>query len=155
MKTATAMAANLCREFEGFRERPYLCPAGVPTIGYGSTFYPDGRKVTIKDAPITREKAEEMLQHTLVKEFLPAVLRQCPNLATAAPERLAAILDWTYNLGEGNLASSTLRKKLLAEDWPAACTEILRWNKGPDRKPLPGLVRRREAEVQLIKETLP
>ena len=155
MKTAVTLAANLCREFEGFRGRPYLCPAGVPTIGFGSTFYPDGTKVTMKDAPITRERAEEMLQHTLVKTFLPGVLRQCPNLKDAAPERLGAILDWTYNLGEGNLASSTLRKKLLADDWLAACTEILRWNKGPDRQPLPGLVRRREAEVQLIKETLP
>lgn len=155
MQNAIAIAANMCREFEGFRARPYLCPAGVPTIGYGATFYLDGRKVTMKDAPITRKQAEELLENMLVKTFLPAVLRQCPNLKDAAPERLAAILDWTYNLGEGNLASSTLRKRLLEDNWPAACTEILRWNKGPDRKPLPGLVRRREAEVQLIKETLP
>ena len=154
MKSAVELAAALCREFEGFRDRPYLCPAGVPTIGYGSTFFPDGRKVTMNSPLITRERAEEMLQHALLTTFLPAVLRQCPNLKTAIPERVAAILDWTYNLGEGNLATSTLRKRLLAEDWAGACTEILRWNKGPNKKPLPGLVRRREAEVQLIKETL-
>ena len=48
--------------FEGLRLKPYLCSAGVPTIGYGNTFYPNGRKVTMKDKPITQEYAFEMLK---------------------------------------------------------------------------------------------
>ena len=47
----------LIAQFEGLRLKPYLCSAGVPTIGYGSTFYPSGRKVTMQDKPITQETA--------------------------------------------------------------------------------------------------
>jgi GH24 family phage-related lysozyme (muramidase) len=50
---AVELAAALCRRFEGFFSHPYLCPAGVPTIGYGATYYEDGRKVTLRDPPIT------------------------------------------------------------------------------------------------------
>ena len=50
------IAAELCKQFEGFRAKPYLCPAGIPTIGYGSTYYADGRKVTLQDEPIRSRK---------------------------------------------------------------------------------------------------
>ena len=52
------LAAKLCRRFEGLYLRPYLCPAGVPTIGYGSTVYENGMAVQLTDPPITRERAE-------------------------------------------------------------------------------------------------
>ena len=55
-------AVDLIKHFEGLRLTPYLCSAGVPTIGYGSTFYEDGRKVSLQDPPITKERAEELLQ---------------------------------------------------------------------------------------------
>jgi lysozyme len=55
------IAASLCRQFEGFRSKPYLCPAGIATIGYGSTYYADKRKVTLEDPPMSQEEAHALL----------------------------------------------------------------------------------------------
>ena len=55
------LAEELCRRFEGFRSKPYLCPAGVPTIGYGSTLYSDGRRVTLDDPPMDEPTARALL----------------------------------------------------------------------------------------------
>ncbi len=138
-------AAELCRRFEGLRTRPYLCPAGVPTIGYGSTRYADGRRVQMSDPAITADAAEALLALTLRRDYLPAVLRLCPVL-TGHPMRLAAITDWAYNLGAGNLESSTLRRVINAGDWGAVPAQLRRWvNAGGKR--LAGLVARREAEI--------
>lgn len=146
---ALEIAAALCRRFEGFAARPYLCPAGVPTIGYGATHYLDGRRVTLTDPPITKEGAERLLLRQIERIYLPAVLRQCPALASESPERLAALIDWTFNLGEGNLRASTLRRKVNAEAWDDVPREILKWNRGGGVV-LRGLVLRREAEAALI-----
>lgn len=67
---AIAIAAGLCRRFEGLRLKPYMCPAGIPTIGYGSTRYADGKAVTLRDAPITAAQAEELLMATLRRDYL-------------------------------------------------------------------------------------
>lgn len=143
------IAAALCRRFEGFAARPYLCPAGVPTIGYGATHYLDGRRVTLTDPPITREGAERLLLRQIERIYLPAVLRQCPELASESAERLAALIDWTFNLCEGNLRASTLRRKVNAGQWDDVPTQILKWNRGGGVV-LRGLVLRREAEAALI-----
>lgn len=144
---AVRVCAVLCRQFEGFYARPYICPAGVPTIGYGATYYLDGRPVTLKDAPVSQAEAEQMLQQMLRRTYLPAVLQLCP--AVDDPRRLAALLDFTFNAGAGNLRASTLRRKVNAGDWAAVPTELRKWNKGGGRV-LAGLVRRREAEAALI-----
>lgn len=144
---AVEIAAALCRRFEGLFLRPYLCPAGVPTIGYGSTRYLDGTAVRMTDPPISRALAERMLLQSIQREYLPAVLRLCPGIDS--PERLAAIIDWTYNLGAGKLSASTLRKRINADRWSEVPVEVRRWNKGGGRV-LRGLVLRREAEVALI-----
>ncbi len=141
-------AAALCRQFEGFRPAPYLCPAGVPTIGYGSTSYADGRRVTLADAPITREDADALLLHELHHVFAPAVARLVPGLQDH-PGPWNATVDWAYNLGPGRLQTSTLRHRLIARDWPGAAEQLRRWTRGGGRI-LPGLVRRREAEVSLL-----
>lgn len=146
---ALDIAAALCRRFEGFAARPYLCPAGVPTIGFGATHYLDGRRVTLTDPPITKEGAERLLLRQIERVYLPAVLRQCTALASESPERLAALIDWTFNLGEGNLRASTLRRKVNAEAWEDVPREILKWNRGGGVV-LRGLVLRREAEAALI-----
>ena len=143
-----AIATRLCKEFEGFRSRPYICPAGVPTIGYGSTRYPDGRRVTLDDAPITKADAEALLAAQLQGEFLPAVLRLCPPLV-AHPAALNAIVDFTYNLGAGRLQTSTLRRRINQGDWDGARDQLMRWTRGGGRV-LPGLVRRRQAEATLL-----
>jgi lysozyme len=141
------LAAALCRRFEGLRLRPYLCPAGVATVGYGSTRYLDGRAVQLVDAPITAAHAEVLLADSLRRVYLPAVLQLCP--AVDDPRRLAALLDFTYNLGAGNLKASTLRRKVNAGDWGAVPGELRKWVRGGGRV-LPGLVTRREAEAALI-----
>lgn len=148
-KKATEIASALCRRFEGLVLKPYLCSAGVATIGYGSTYYPDGRRVTLKDPPITKEQAERMLQIQVQKDFLPAVIRLCPVLLRESPERLASIIDFTFNLGDGNLRASTLRRKINAELWDEVPEQLLRWNKAGGRV-LRGLTIRRQAEANLI-----
>jgi len=142
------IAAELCKQFEGFRAKPYLCPAGIPTIGYGSTYYADGRKVTLQDAPIDEPDAENLLLHELEKTYLPGVLRQCPGLA-ADERKLNAIVDFAYNLGVGRLQTSTLKRKINAQDWEGSREQLMLWVRGGG-KVLPGLVARRKAESRLL-----
>jgi lysozyme len=137
----------LARRFEGFVAHPYLCPAGVPTIGFGATFYEDGRAVKLTDPPISGPRAEALLLWTVRAIYLPAVLRLCPDVDT--PERLAALIDFAFNLGTGRLRDSTLRRKVNADDWGGARKQIMRWTMGGGRV-LQGLVRRREAERALM-----
>ena len=145
--TACDVAAALCRRFEGLYLRPYLCPAGVSTIGYGATFYENGRRVTLRDPPITRERAEALLLWMVRTQYLPAVQRLCPGITDA--NRLAAIIDFTFNLGAGNLSASTLRKRINAGRWDDVPAELRKWVFGGGVK-LRGLVLRREAEAALI-----
>lgn len=143
------LVVSLCVLFEGLYLKPYLCPAGIPTIGIGSTRYENGVRVSLTDPPITKERAYEMLMWELQHECVPRVLKLCANLPIWGPGAVAAILDFTYNLGSGNLQGSTLRKKILANDKVAAKEELMKWVKGGG-KVLPGLVRRRAAEAALI-----
>ena len=145
---ALNLAAGLCRRFEGLRLTPYLCPAGIPTIGYGSTRYADGRAVTLKDPPITAAQAGDLLLLTLRRDYLPGVLKASPILVDK-PSKLAAIVDFAYNLGLGAYASSTLRRKVDAGDWAGARAELGKWVHGGGQV-LPGLVARRAAEAKLM-----
>lgn len=147
-------AVALCKHFEGFYARPYLCPAGVWTIGYGTTYYEDGRRVRETDVPITKERAEELLLWELTKVSSAAVMRLCPELfawsvSNGSWRAFNAATDFTYNLGSGRLQTSTLRKKLRALDWEGAKLELMKWTRGGGRE-LPGLVRRRKAECALF-----
>lgn len=148
---AVEIAAGLCRQFEGLRLKPYLCPAGIPTIGYGSTRYADGRDVKLTDAPITREQADELLRLTLKRDYLPGLLAASPVLAQS-PQALGALGDFAYNLGLTAYRTSTLRKRVDAKDWPAALTELRRWTRVRGQV-LPGLVKRRAAEAELLEKT--
>jgi len=139
----------LIRRFEGLFLSPYLCPAGVATIGYGATFYEDGARVTLHDAPITRERAEALLLWHVKTVYLPAVLKLCPGVVHEAPGRIAALIDWTFNLGSGNLKVSTLRKRVNSGDWLAVPSEIKKWDKAGGRV-LRGLTVRRNTEAALI-----
>lgn len=148
------ISTELCKRFEGFRSKPYLCPARVPTIGYGSTHYSDGRRVTLQDNPISEAEAKALLVFELFNTYAPGVLRMCPGLLPLALieddwRRLNAIVDFAYNLGVGRLQTSTLRRKINVQDWEGARSELMRWVRGGG-KVLPGLVARRKAEVLLI-----
>ena len=102
---AVEIAASLCRSFEGLRLKPYLCPAGYPTIGYGTVWKPDGTQVKLDDPPITKQKAEEWLISELTRSYLPGVLRASPGLISN-PRALGAITDFAYNLGVGDTAAA-------------------------------------------------
>jgi len=143
------MAKNLCILFEGVYLKPYLCPAGIPTIGVGSTHYENGIRVTLADPPITRERAEELLMWELKTQCVPRVLKLCKNLPEWGPGAVAAIVDFTYNLGSGSLQTSTLRKKIESNDRDGAKAELMKWVRGGGRV-LPGLVKRRTAECTLM-----
>ena len=144
--SAVELAAGLCRRFEGFFPRPYLCPAGVPTIGFGTTRYEDGSRVTLKDPAIDRARAEELLKWEITRVCVPALMKFCPSVDT--PERAGALLDFVYNLGSGSLKASTLRRRVNEGDWASVPAELAKWVYGGGRK-LKGLVIRRGAEAAL------
>ncbi|ARU21317.1 hypothetical protein RSSE_c0894 [Ralstonia solanacearum] len=124
------------------RAQPYVCPAGFWTVGYGHLCDPT-------HPPITLAQAEAYLAADLVTAF-DATLRYCPVLATEPEGRLAAIVDFTFNLGAGRLQTSTLRRRINQRDWAAVANELRRWVYGGG-KVLPGLAARREAEVALLR----
>ena len=147
-KINLSIAIGLVEYFEGFRAKPYKCPAGIWTIGLGSTAYVDGRRVTSGDDPITLERARALAQHELEHTYLPGVLRNCPVLATDE-QKCNAIVDFCYNLGVGRLQTSTLKRKINAQDWDGAKEQLMLWTKGGG-KVLPGLLKRRQAECALM-----
>jgi lysozyme len=143
-------AVDLAKRFEGFhhvpksdpdRAHPYVCPAGFWTIGYGHL-------CDQTHPPISQAEGEAYLTRDLVTA-LDATLRFCPVLATQPEGRLAAIVDFTFNLGAGRLQTSTLRRRVNQQDWIAVGQELRRWVYGGGQV-LPGLVTRREAEVALL-----
>lgn len=133
---------DLIRRFEGLRLKAYKCPAGVWTCGYGSTG-PDVGPSTVW----TREQSEARMREDAAR-FVAQAIKISPVLA-AHPRRLAAIADFIYNLGAARYRSSTLKRKIDAQDWPGAAEELGKWVWGGGKK-LPGLVIRREAEAQLL-----
>lgn len=145
---ALEVAAALCRRFEGLHLKPYLCPAGVPTIGWGTTRYPNGKPVRLTDPPLTKEQADELLYADLAR-FHSDVFALCPGLAGSPGPRVGAIVDFTYNLGVGRLKASTLRRRINEKDWASVKTELMKWINAGGR-PLRGLVLRRQAEANLI-----
>ena len=144
-KTGTK-GIELIKAFEGFRSKPYKCPAGIPTIGYGATFYPGGKKVTMADAPITEEQGTELLQSMLVnfEKYVDSYCRDDIN-----QNQFDALVSFAYNLGPANLKSSTLLKKVNANPEDKTIrVEFMKWVKAGG-KTLQGLVKRRTAEADL------
>lgn len=133
---------TLIKEFEGLELMPYRCPAGVLTVGYGTT----GAGV-IEGMPWTKEECEERMMSD-VQRFVNGTLELCPCLAND-DRKLCAIADFSYNLGLGRLQESTLRDRINSQNWEGAKSELMKWTRGGG-KVLPGLVRRRIAECQLL-----
>jgi len=144
-KTATA-GLQIIKKHEGFRARPYLCPAGIPTIGYGNTYYPNGQKVQLSDPPITHEQATAMLQAVLEK-YEGAVSRYVQTAITQA--QFDALVSFAYNVGMENLRQSTLLKKVNRNPAdPTIRAEFAKWTRANGRI-LEGLKKRRAEEAEL------
>jgi len=136
---------DLVKTFEGCKLTAYLCPAKIPTIGFGATYYQDGTKVKLGDK-ITQAQADELLKHHLdtFAERIIGYIKKPLN-----DNQFSAVLSFSYNLGTGALKSSNLLKKINANPGDQTIREeFLKW-KFAGGKILPGLERRRIAESKL------
>ena len=164
------VGADLMHKYEGFRNRPYLCPAHIWTIGYGHVLYqeqirlpmmrPEGK--TQVDIPMIRReyplKPEDNrvwskqeindLFDADVASFERGVLRLVPG-SVGSQGRFDALVSISFNFGLGNLQRSTIRMRANRGDWDGAAESFRVWTKGGG-KVLPGLVKRREAEIALF-----
>ncbi|MFT9364863.1 MAG: lysozyme [Gluconobacter sp.] len=158
-ETAIVLATALLRRpgFEGFCATPYVCPAGYWTIGYGSRWLANGQPVTARTASISEAAASSLLLQTVTS--LDAALSRMVRVALSDIQR-AALLSWQYNVGTAAVESSTLLRKLNADDYAGAADELLRWDKATvhgQLVELPGLAKRRayEREVFLGRRSVP
>jgi len=133
------------KKHEGLRLNAYLCPAGVPTIGYGATFYEDGAKVKLGDK-ITIDRADSLLLHT-VTAFAGNVGKLIKSQVNQ--NQFDALVSFAYNVGVGALAKSTLLKKVNKNpNDPSIRVEFMKWTKAGGKE-LQGLVKRRKQEADL------
>lgn len=136
----------LITNHEGLKLKPYLCPAKIPTIGYGNTYYTDGKRVTLLDKEITKQQAFDMF-----KEVANRFAKRVDALVTSNinQNQFNALVSFAYNVGTGNFASSTLLKKVNRNpDDLSIKDEFLRWNKAGG-KVINGLTNRRNEEADL------
>ena len=158
---------DLMHRFEGCRNKPYLCPAHIWTIGYGHVLYQDQialpmartpeKQVAMirKEYPLrqehnrvwTKEEIERLFEAD-VKTFERGVLRLIPGIV-GRQGAFDACVSFAFNAGLGNLQRSTIRIKANRGEWEEAAQALMKWTKGGGRV-LPGLVRRREAERALF-----
>ncbi len=147
MKTSQT-GLNLIKKYEGLRLEPYLCPAKIPTIGYGATYYPPGtnKKVSLSDPPITEAFAESLLKEMLV-QYEHGVERYVQSEINQ--NQFDALVSFAYNLGLGSLKSNTLLIKVNNDPCdPDMTNQFNRWVKAGGRT-LQGLVKRRQEEALL------
>jgi lysozyme len=145
MRSTSLLGLNLIKKYEGLRLSSYLCPAGVPTIGYGSTRHANGKKVLLGEKLSGEKEATQLLLSTL-DPFEAAVNKHLPNLNQC---QFDALVCFAYNVGTGALVKSTLLKKAKANSAdPSILDEFLKWNKAGG-KALQGLTNRRREEANL------
>lgn len=147
MKVTNQAGINLIKKYEGFRAKPYLCPARIPTIGYGATYYPNGRKVTMNDREITEPQAQAMLIDHL-SDFVKHVNRYTTDI-NLTDNQFSALVSFAYNVGIGALQKSTLLKKVRSNPSDKSIhNEFLKWSNA-NGKQLAGLLKRRTEESYL------
>ena len=161
---------DLMHKYEGFRNRPYLCPAHIHTIGYGHVLYqeqirlpvvrPPGKTqadipmirkempLKIEDFRIWSKEEIDALFRNDVETFERGVLRLVPGVV-GRQGSFDALVSFAFNAGLGNLQRSTIRMKANRGDWEGAAEAFMAWTKGGG-KVLPGLVKRRQAEIALF-----
>lgn len=149
MREAAEVAAALIKPFEGCHRRlpsglivPYICPAGVPTQGWGIVV------PSLDMPPITPAMADAIFERELPR-YMSQALALSPGLVRF-PRRLGAVTSFVFNLGPGRYRNSTLRRRVNADDWDGAADECLKWVYGGGKR-LRGLVLRREAEAKVLR----
>jgi len=159
--------ADLMHRFEGCRNKAYLCPAHIWTIGYGHVLYQDqirlpmarveGKEVAMirKEYPLRAEDARvwskeeiDQLFRDDVQSFERGVLRLVPG-CVGRQGAFDALVSFAFNAGLGNLQRSQIRMRANRGDWEGAAEALMDWTKGGG-KVLPGLVKRRQAEKELF-----
>jgi lysozyme len=158
---------DLMHRYEGFRNKPYLCPAHIWTIGYGHVLYQEQIRLPVvrvhdkhtpmirKEMPLkpednrvwSKEEINELFRVD-VASFERGVLRLVPG-CVGRQGRFDALVSISFNFGLGNLQRSTIRMRANRGDWEGAADAFRAWTKGGG-KVLPGLVKRREAEIALF-----
>jgi len=166
MKLSEA-GANLMHQYEGYRTKPYLCPAHIWTIGYGHVLYQEQIRLPVvrvegKDTPMirkemplkpednrvwTKEEIEKLFADD-VASFERGVLRLAPAVL-GRQGAFDACVSFAFNAGLGNFQRSTIRMKANRREWEAAAEAFMQWTKGGGKE-LPGLVKRRKAEKALF-----
>jgi len=137
---------ELLKDFEGFSSTPYKDVAGIWTIGFGSIYGIDNKRVTENHPNITEEIAQELMERDLkTTEFTIANLVKVP----LTENQFSALCSFVYNIGSGAFQRSTARMKLNRKDYEGCANELLKW-KYAGKKIIPGLLRRRKAERELF-----
>jgi lysozyme len=158
---------DLMHKYEGFRNKPYLCPAHIWTIGYGHVLYQEQIRLPMmrvegKNTPMIRKEMPLKIEdfriwskdeiNALFREdvanFERGVLRLVPGVV-GRQGSFDALVSFAFNAGLGNLQRSTIRMKANRGDWEGAAEAFMAWTKGGGRV-LPGLVKRRQAEIALF-----
>jgi lysozyme len=147
-------ALDLIKKYEGFRSGPYICPAGVPTIGYGNTYYPrTGAKVKMTDAPVSPDSAELMLKETVEKDFVPQ-LEKIPHWDEMSDGQKSALISFAYNLGAnfyGDMDNfGSITRDLRDKNWDNVPTTLLKY-RNPGSAFEEGLRKRRTEEGAIWK----
>lgn len=142
----TQKGIDLIHRHESLRLNAYLCPAGLPTIGYGNTFYEDGTRVKLGEK-ITKKRAEELFNSVVQNNFIEPVKRLLK--VTLNDNQFSALVSFAYNVGIGNFQKSTLLRIVNTNpNDERIAHEFKRWNKSNGRV-LNGLIRRRNDEAKL------
>ena len=156
----------LMHKYEGFRNRPYLCPAKIWTIGYGHVLYQQQIQLPVvrvngytgmlrHEYPLraednrvwSKDEIDELFRND-VRNFERGVLRLVPPV-TGRQGAFDALVSFAYNAGLGNLQRSQIRMRANRQDWEGAAEAFRKWVTGGG-KVQPGLVKRREAEIALF-----
>jgi len=165
MKLSKA-GADLMHRYEGYRNKPYLCPAHIWTIGYGHVLYQDQIRLPVvrkegytgmlrNEYPLRQEDSRVWTKEEIEKLFADDVASFERGVLRLAPTVLGrqgafdACVSFAFNAGLGNFQRSTIRMKINRGEWEAAAEAFMQWTKGGGKE-LPGLVKRRKAEIALF-----
>jgi lysozyme len=146
---------DLIKKWEGFSDKPYVCAAGKITIGFGFTFYPNGRKVSLDDTPISMEYAEHILKEIVDEKayFLKKFL-DVRNILWNNNE-FSAIVSFVFNVGIAPIVNGNtgIHKAIVMNDKDRIANVLLLYNKATingEKKELRGLTNRRREESELF-----